>query len=217
MAKEKLKTVKMNQKNNKEIEVNANKSNQSFEDITVEKSSEIKDDNDKNKEIEDTNNVNKESVSKENNVNNEPSIEEKFDVLNDKYIRLVAEYDNYRKRTLKERMELIKNAGEDILINFLPTMDNIDRALKSTEQAKDMEAVKQGIALIHKNLSDFLKERGITEINAIGETFNTDLHEALTKIPVNDDAQKGKVVDIIEKGYMLKDKVLRFAKVVVGE
>ncbi len=214
MAKEKQKQGKMNQKKNKEIEMSSNQKDQSQNEFTAEQSPEIKDENEKN-EVNKT--VNDENVSKENIINNEPSVEEKLDALNDKYIRLVAEYDNYRKRTLKERMDLIKNAGEDILINFLPAMDNIERALKSTEQAKDMEAVKLGIALIHKNLSDFLKERGITEINAIGETFNTDQHEALTKIPVTDDAQKGKVVDIIEKGYMLKDKVLRFAKVVVGE
>ena len=114
-------------------------------------------------------------------------------------------------------MELIKSAGEDILMGFLPAMDNIDRALKSTENAKDIEAVKQGISLMHKNLSDFLKDRGITEINTIGEVFDTDLHEAITKIPAPDESLKGKVVDVIEKGYMLKDKILRFAKVVVGE
>jgi molecular chaperone GrpE len=112
---------------------------------------------------------------------------------------------------------LIKTAGDDILINFLPAMDNIDRALKSTEEAKDIEAVIQGIKLIHKNLYDFLKDRGISEINAKGEQFNTDLHEAIVKIPTPDDSMKGKVVDVIEKGYKLKDKILRYAKVVVGE
>jgi len=152
--------------------------------------------------------------SKKSNVN---ELEEKLEVMNDKYLRLTAEYDNYRKRTLKERMELIKSAGEDILFNFLPVMDNIDRAKQSIEIAKDIEAIKEGILLIHKNLEDFLKERGVTEIESKGEVFDTDFHEAITKIPAPEDELKGKVVDVIEKGYKIKDKVLRYAKVVVGE
>ncbi len=144
-------------------------------------------------------------------------LEEKYNELNDKYLRLSAEYDNYRKRTLKERMEFIKTAGEDTLINFLPIMDNIDRAKKSIDEAKDIEAVKEGINLIYKHISDFLTERGIKEIEAIGKPFDTDLHEALTKIPAPEEGLKGSVIDVIEKGYKMKDKVLRFAKVVVGE
>jgi len=144
-------------------------------------------------------------------------LEKSYNELNDKYLRLSAEYDNYRKRTLKERMELIKSAGEDTLINFLPIMDNIDRAKKSIDDAKDIDAIKEGINLIYKHIFDFLTERGIKEIEAIGETFDTDLHEALTKIPSPSEDLKGKVVDVIEKGYKLKDKVLRFSKVVVGE
>ena len=143
--------------------------------------------------------------------------EEKFNELNDKYMRLSAEFDNYRKRTLKERMEMMKNAGEDILINFLPIMDNIERAKVSIEEAKEIEAIKEGINLIHKNINDFLTGRGIAEINAKGEVFDTDLHEAITKIPAPEENLKGKVVDVIEKGYKIKDKVLRYAKVVVGE
>ncbi len=144
-------------------------------------------------------------------------LEEKINELNDKYLRLVAEYDNYRKRTLKEKTELIKTAGEDTLVNFLPVMDNIDRAKKSVDEAKDIEAVKEGINLIYKHLHNFLKERGIKEIEAVGEVFDTDLHEALTKVPAAEDDMKGKVVDVIEKGYKMNDKVLRYAKVVVGE
>ncbi len=141
----------------------------------------------------------------------------KYNELDDKYLRLVAEYDNYRKRTLKERMELIQTAGEETLINFLPIMDNIDRAKKSVDDAKDIEAIKEGINLIYKHIFDFLTERGIKEIKAVGEPFDTDLHEALTKIPAPEEDLKGKVIDIIEKGYKMKDKVLRYAKVVVGE
>jgi len=145
------------------------------------------------------------------------NFEEKYNDMNDKYMRLSAEFDNYRKRTLKERMEMMKNAGEDILINFLPIMDNIERAKISIDEAKEIEAIKEGITLIQKNINDFLTGRGINEINAKGEVFDTDLHEAITKIPAPEENLKGKVVDVIEKGYKIKDKVLRYAKVVVGE
>jgi len=147
----------------------------------------------------------------------EPNFEEKYNLLNDKYLRLSAEYDNYRKRTLKERMELMKNAGEDILINFLPVLDNIERAKSSIDDAIEVDAIKEGIILIHKNIFDFLTNKGIAEINAKGEVFDTDLHEAITKIPAPEEDLKGKVVDVIEKGYKMRDKILRYAKVVVGE
>ncbi len=147
----------------------------------------------------------------------EETIEEKYNTLNDKYLRLSAEFDNYRKRTLKERMELIKNAGEDILINFLPVIDNLDRAKKSVDDAKDIEGVKQGVELIYNNLKDFLSQRGIKEIQATGSEFDTDLHEAITKIPAPEESMKDKVIDVIEKGYKLHDKVIRYAKVVIGE
>lgn len=156
-------------------------------------------------------------TKKNKNIEKIKVLEESYNELNDKYLRLSAEYDNYRKRTLKERMDLIKSAAEDTLINFLPIMDNIDRAKKSVDDAKDIEAIKEGINLIYKHIFDFLTERGIKEIEATGKTFDTDLHEALTKIPAPSKNMKGKVVDVIEKGYKLKDKVLRYAKVVVGE
>lgn len=137
--------------------------------------------------------------------------------LSDKYLRLSAEFDNYRKRTLRERMELIKSAGEDILLNILPVVDNFERALKSVESAQDIQAVKDGIVLIYNSFKEFMSQRGIKEIEAINQPFDTDVHEAITKIPAPDPALKGKVVDVILKGYQLNDKVIRFPKVVVGE
>ena len=180
---------------------------------------------DKSKETEEIkkeqkNNVEKKDIKKEKKKGKKEkkvNFEEKYKEINDKYLRLSAEFDNYRKRTLKERMEMMKNAGEDILINFLPIMDNIERAKQSVDDAKELDAIKEGINLIHKNIFDFLTGRGIAEINAKGEVFDTDLHEAITKIPAPDESLKGKVVDVIEKGYKIKDKVLRYAKVVVGE
>jgi len=137
--------------------------------------------------------------------------------LNDKYLRLAAEYDNYRKRTLKEKMELTKTAGADILVNILPVMDDFERALGSMQQAKEVEPVKEGVLLIFNKFKEFLKQRGVKEIEAKEKDFDTDLHEAITKIPAPTEELKGKVVDVIEKGYFLNDKVIRFSKVVVGE
>jgi molecular chaperone GrpE len=137
--------------------------------------------------------------------------------LNDKYLRLSAEYDNYRKRTLKERMELTKSAGEGILKGLLPVVDDFDRALSHLTEASDLNAVKEGIDLIYNKFNEYLKQNGVAEIEAKEKEFDTDLHEAITKIPAPSEDMKGKVIDCIEKGYMLNEKVIRFAKVVVGE
>ena len=137
--------------------------------------------------------------------------------LNDKYLRLSAEFDNYRKRTLRERMELTKTAAESVMLNILPVTDDFERAMHSIEQGMDFEATKEGILLIYNKFKEFNKQNGITEIEAIGKPFDTDLHEALTKIPAPSEELKGKIIDVIQKGYYLNEKVIRFAKVVVGE
>ncbi|UCG26620.1 MAG: nucleotide exchange factor GrpE [Bacteroidales bacterium] len=137
--------------------------------------------------------------------------------LQEKYLRLSADFDNYRKRTLKERMDLIKLANEELLLNLLPVMDDFERALQSMEKTTDCKALKQGIDLIYNKFKDFLNASGVKEINAVNEKFNTDLHEAVTQIPAPAKKMKGKVVDVIEKGYLLNDKVIRFSKVVIGE
>jgi molecular chaperone GrpE len=145
------------------------------------------------------------------------NFEEKYNEVNDKYLRLSAEFDNFRKRTMKERMDLIKSAGEDILLNILPVVDDFERAMKSMEGAKEVDAVRQGVDLIYNKFIEFLRSRGVKEIEAVESEFNTDLHDAVTNIPVQEEEKKGKVVDVIEKGYVLNEKVIRFAKVVVGE
>lgn len=137
--------------------------------------------------------------------------------INDKYLRLSAEFDNYRKRTLKEKMELTKSAGEQLLKNILPVVDNFERALKSMNTAKDVDALKEGVDLIYANFKTFLTQNGVKEIETKNADFNTDIHEAVTTIPAPTPELKGKVLDCIEKGYYLNDKVMRFAKVVVGE
>ena len=143
--------------------------------------------------------------------------EEKLAELQDKYIRLSAEFDNYRKRTLREKMELSKYAGENLLLNIIPLMDDFDRALKHMDIATDCIAMKNGIDLIYGKFSEFLKQNGIKEIESLNSNFNVDLHEAVAKVPIGEDDKKGKVVDVVLKGYYLQDKVLRFSKVVVGE
>jgi molecular chaperone GrpE len=145
-------------------------------------------------------------------------LQEAYNQKNDQFLRLHAEFDNYRKRTLKEKMELTKTAGESIFINILPVVDDFERALQAIEKVGDEAGhAKEGIQLIYKRFTDYLKQNGIAEIEAVGKDFDTDLHEALTKIPAPSEELKGKVVDVIQKGYMLNDKVIRFAKVVIGE
>ena len=134
----------------------------------------------------------------------------------DKYLRLGAEFDNYRKRTLKEKMDLIEAGGEDVIKSLLAVMDDIDRALDAMSKSSDIDAIRQGVVLIHQKLKDTLQSKGVEEITAIGEELDTDRHEAVAKFPVPDD-KKGKIIDVVQKGYKLKDKVVRYAKVVVGE
>jgi molecular chaperone GrpE len=144
-------------------------------------------------------------------------IEEKLADLQDKYMRLSAEFDNYRKRTLREKIELTKYAGEDLFLKIIPLMDDFDRALDHMNSATDCVAMKNGIELIYGKFCDFLNQNGIKEIESINKVFDVDLHEAVAKVPVEENEKKGKVVDVVLKGYYLQDKVLRFSKVVVGE
>ena len=137
--------------------------------------------------------------------------------MQDRYLRLSAEFDNYRKRTLKEKMDISKYAGEDLLKNLLPFMDDFERAMRHVESSSDLAGVKEGIDLIYIKFSEFLAQNGIKEIEAINRDFNVDLHDAVAKIPVSEEDKKGRIVDVVLKGYYLKDKVLRHSKVVIGE
>jgi molecular chaperone GrpE len=145
------------------------------------------------------------------------AIDEKLAEMQDKYLRLSAEFDNYRKRTLREKIELSKYAGENLLLSFLPIMDDFERALKHMDSTTDCIALKDGIDIMYVKFSDFLKQNGIKEIESLNTNFNVDLHEAVAKVPVQEEDKKGKVVEVVLKGYYLQDKVLRFAKVIVGE
>ena len=138
------------------------------------------------------------------------------DEWKDKYLRLSAEFDNYRKRTLKEKMDLIESGGEDVIKLMLGVMDDFGRALAAMQNATDVAAVREGVELIAQKMTDALKTKGVSEIEAIGQPLDTDLHEAVAKFPAGDD-KKGLVIDVVQKGYKLKDKVIRYAKVVVGD
>src|SRR5574344_392458 len=144
-------------------------------------------------------------------------VQAKCDDLNDKYLRLTAEFDNYRKRTLREKMELTKSAGQDMLIALLPIVDDFERALSHMNDASDVAALREGVELIYNKFNDYLSKRGVAAIDAVNKEFDTDVHEAITKIPAPTPDMKGKVIDCVEKGYMLNDKVIRFSKVVVCE
>jgi molecular chaperone GrpE len=139
------------------------------------------------------------------------------DVWKDKYMRLSAEYDNYRKRTLKEKLDLINTGGEDVVRSLLEVLDDMDRALVAMEQTTEMEAVKQGLVLIDSKLKSTLRNKGLSEIEAVGEKLDADLHEAVARIEVAEKDMKGRIVEVIQKGYKLKDKVIRHPKVVVGQ
>lgn len=142
---------------------------------------------------------------------------QKCNDLNDKNLRLMAEFDNYRKRTLKERSDLIKTAGENILSSMLPLVDDFERALKAMETAEDIVAVKEGVDLIYGKFIAFLLQNGVKAIPTENEVFDTDLHEAITTFSAPSEDMKGKIIDCVSKGYTLNEKVIRFSKVVVGE
>jgi molecular chaperone GrpE len=144
-------------------------------------------------------------------------LKEKLNDISDKHLRLQAEFDNFRRRTIKEKADLIKSGGESVLVNILPVIDDFERALDSLKDVPDDDAGKQGTTLIYNKFEEFLKQNNVKEIEALNQDFDVDLHEALTKIPAPDEKLKGKVVDVIQKGYLLNEKVIRFAKVVIGE
>jgi molecular chaperone GrpE len=141
----------------------------------------------------------------------------KADDINDKYLRLYSEFDNFRKRTAKEKMDLIQSAGEDVFKSILPVLDDFERAIKSNSETTDVKAVNDGVNLIFNKLKTTLNQKGLSEMNAVGETFDADVHEAITNIPAPSEDMKGKVVEELEKGYSLNGKIIRFAKVVIGQ
>lgn len=174
-------------------------------------------------ETESTEIPNEPQAKDENTLNADASVSE-IDTLkaqlqeaNDKFLRLYAEFDNYKRRTMKEKAEILQTAGKDVMLALLPVIDDFERAHKAASASQDIEAYKQGIDLIHHKFSNILNARGLKPIESIGQEFNVDLHEAITNIPAPNEDMKGKVIDETEKGYTLNGHVIRFAKVIVGE
>lgn len=137
--------------------------------------------------------------------------------LNDRFLRLYSEFDNYKKRANKEKLDILSTASEKVIVNLLPVIDDFERAIAANEKVEDIKAIKDGFVLIYNKLIQLLKRFDVEEIQAKGEEFNTDFHEAVTHFPTEKEEDKGKVIDVTEKGYKLKEKVIRYAKVVVGQ
>lgn len=144
-------------------------------------------------------------------------LKKKYNELNDSHLRLMAEFDNYRKRTLREKADLIKNGGEAALKNLLPVVDDFERALQNIRNSDDVEAVKEGVELIYSKFMAYLAQQGVKAIEAVGQPFDTEMFEAVATIPAPEPGMKGKILDCVQTGYTLNDRVLRHAKVVVGE
>lgn len=143
--------------------------------------------------------------------------QEKIDELNDKYLRQIAEFDNYRKRVIKEKAELIRNGGEKIVASILPILDDFDRAEANIEKMEDVDSLKEGVKLIIEKFTKLLKQEGLEKMDVVGKDFDTDFHEAIAMVPGQPDEMRGKVIDCVMAGYTLNDKVIRHAKVAVAE
>jgi molecular chaperone GrpE len=155
--------------------------------------------------------------TKRKKISKEKELESKLKEQHDKYLRLAAEFDNYRKRTMKERIELTQYVSTELITRILPVIDDFERAIDSMRSTQNIDVVRQGIELIYNKFKDYLNQQGVKEIDALNQEFNTDYHDAVTKFPVQENELKGKVIEVVHKGYTLNDKVIRYSKVVVGE
>ena len=173
-----------------------------------------------NEELTNEQQVNDEQADDNDNLSDdcqEVSWEEKYNELNNSYLRLHAEFDNYRKRTLKEKTELLKTASESVITAILPVVDDFERALENISAAKDMDSVKEGVDLIYNKFVDFLQKNGVRKMEVMGQTFDVEKHEALTTIPAENETLKDTIIDVIQQGYELGDKVIRYPKVIVAK
>jgi molecular chaperone GrpE len=170
------------------------------------------------KQNEEKNTVTEEGEAQQEETSPLKEMEDKYNEMHDKYMRLYSEFDNFRKRTQKEKLELYKTAGEDVIQSLLPVIDDFERAEKSIAASEDFKSLKEGVDLIYQKLINTLQQKGLKPItSAVGENFDLEFHEAITKVKAPDEKLKGKIIDEVEKGYLLNEKVIRFTKVVVGE
>ncbi|MDR3245242.1 MAG: nucleotide exchange factor GrpE [Prevotellaceae bacterium] len=161
-------------------------------------------------------NVNDPVIQEQDKEDQLSELTEKLAELQDRYLRLSAEFDNYRKRTMKERMELVKTAGEDILKDLLPVIDDFDRAMEVMTVSVSIDAILEGTTLIYNKFKSVLESKGLAGINPVGAEFDADIHEAIAKIKGSNE-QSGKIIEVIQKGYSLNEKIIRHPKVVIGE
>jgi molecular chaperone GrpE len=172
---------------------------------------------DKNKTSEHDADLDTNDTAQIEDVTVEEQLREELGKEKDKFLRLFAEFENYKRRTSKERIELFKTASQDVMVSMLPVLDDFERALLHTEDDKEAEHLRKGVLLIYQKLLSTLEKNGLTKIEAnMGDAFNADEHEAITQIAAPSDDMKGKIIDVVEKGYKLGDKVIRFPKVVTG-
>ena len=185
----------------------------------------VKDVSDNTTNLQDDTAITSEESLKDDNVsedsynieNEEVSYKEKYEALNDTYLRLIAEFDNFRKRTIREKADLIKSGGATVLTNLLPVVDDFERAMNTLQNTEDLTAANEGVKLIYEKFISYLSQQGVKVIEAVGQPFDTEYFEAIATIPASEENMKGKVIDCVQTGYILYDKVLRHSKVVVGE
>lgn len=173
--------------------------------------------NEEQEQVQDTVTEEQQTTAEEPAENKEPTMEDRYDELNNKYLRIHAEFDNYRKRTNKEKVDLISTANAGVLKDLLPVMDDLERAIANNDKVDDIESVKEGFNLIFNKFRTIVEAKGLKEMKVLGEAFDSEIHEAIANIPAPKKKDKGKVLDAVEKGYYLNDKVIRYAKVVVGQ
>ncbi|MCB9225743.1 MAG: nucleotide exchange factor GrpE [Chitinophagales bacterium] len=173
--------------------------------------------------------IEEQEINKEENTAEEPEVteateensvetlERKLQEQKDKYLRLFADFDNYKKRTAKERLDLLNTAGKDIILSILPVLDDFERAIAVADNATDVNSVKEGMDLIKNKLFNTLKQRGLEPMDSQGKDFDAEQQEAITEIPAPNAEMKGRVMDVVEKGYLMNGKIIRYAKVVVGK
>ena len=198
----------MNQEKKKEQEKSVN--NQPVAEPELETHSEESENKEEQPKSDDTENTDNLAAEVE-------ELKKTIEKLNHEVLLARADFDNYRKRTLREKAELLKNGGEDCMKHILPIIDDFERGLLSISETSDVEAVKEGMNLIYSKFKTYLEQHGVKEIKTDKQDFDTEYHEAVTTFPVEDPSQKGKIIDCVQKGYTLNDKVIRYAKVVVGE
>jgi molecular chaperone GrpE len=209
--------MKTNQENNlQEEEIQNPEVNEQVEENT-DNLSEKEENTDKNKRNIFSRKKDKEKAKVQELENELEQLKAEKAELNDRFLRLFSEFDNYKKRVSKEKLDLIATASEKVIVSLLPIIDDFERAIAANEKVEDINAIKEGFNLIYNKLVQMMKRFDVEEIQAKGEEFNTDFHEAVTHFPAQNEEDKGKVIDVTEKGYKLKDKVIRFAKVVVGQ